>query len=151
MIGGCLWRITKDSEDLIYAVDFNHRRERHLAGTVLELLTRPSILITGALNATYQQAKRKDRDAQLGELLLATLRRNGTLMIVADTAGRSDCGAAKGNPAGQRWAEQLVHAGSWNFCNCWSSCGPGVPPASACTRCGTSTGAPERSCNLPKP
>ena len=30
MIGGSVWQITKDDEDIIYAVDYNHRRERHL-------------------------------------------------------------------------------------------------------------------------
>lgn len=29
MIGGTLWRITKDGEeDIVYAVDYNHKKER---------------------------------------------------------------------------------------------------------------------------
>lgn len=28
LLGGTLWKITKDGEDVIYAVDFNHRKER---------------------------------------------------------------------------------------------------------------------------
>lgn len=33
MIGGAMWRITRhDEEDIIYAVDYNHKKERHLNG-----------------------------------------------------------------------------------------------------------------------
>lgn len=28
LLGGTVWKITKDGEDVIYAVDFNHRKER---------------------------------------------------------------------------------------------------------------------------
>jgi len=30
MLGGSIWRITKDGEDVIYAVDYNHRKERYI-------------------------------------------------------------------------------------------------------------------------
>lgn len=32
MIGGAVWRITKGEEEIVYAVDFNHKKERHLNG-----------------------------------------------------------------------------------------------------------------------
>ena len=37
MIGGAMWRILKEGEeDIVYAVDVNHKKERHLNGkTVL--------------------------------------------------------------------------------------------------------------------
>lgn len=28
LLGGTIWKITKDGEDVVYAVDFNHRKER---------------------------------------------------------------------------------------------------------------------------
>jgi hypothetical protein len=28
LLGGTVWKITKDGEDVIYAVDLNHRKER---------------------------------------------------------------------------------------------------------------------------
>jgi cleavage and polyadenylation specificity factor subunit 2 len=28
MIGGTIWKITKETEEIIYAVDYNHMRER---------------------------------------------------------------------------------------------------------------------------
>ena len=32
MIGGTVWKITYNSESIIYAVDFNHRSDMHLNG-----------------------------------------------------------------------------------------------------------------------
>ncbi|RWS18002.1 cleavage and polyadenylation specificity factor subunit 2-like protein [Dinothrombium tinctorium] len=89
MIGGTIWRIVKDGEeDIVYAVDFNHKRERHLNGCVLENITRPSLLISDAYNALYAQARRKQRDEQLMTNILTTLRNGGNVLIAVDTAGR---------------------------------------------------------------
>lgn len=41
MVGGTMWKILKDGEeDILYAVDYNHKKERHLDGAVLESLGR---------------------------------------------------------------------------------------------------------------
>lgn len=89
MIGGTIWRITKDDEeDIVYAVDFNHKKERHLNGCSLESLDRPSLLITDAYNATYQQPRRRLRDEQLLTNILQTMRNDGNCLVVVDTAGR---------------------------------------------------------------
>lgn len=66
MIGGTIWKIMiVGEEDIIYANDFNHKKERHLNGCELEKLQRPSLLITDAFNAIYQQARRRSRDEKL--------------------------------------------------------------------------------------
>jgi len=89
MIGGTIWKIVKDGEeDIIYAVDYNHKKERHLNGCELDRISRPSLLITDALNATYQQPKRRQRDEQLMTNILSTLRSNGNVLVCVDTAGR---------------------------------------------------------------
>ncbi|XP_047109970.1 probable cleavage and polyadenylation specificity factor subunit 2 [Schistocerca piceifrons] len=89
MIGGAIWKIVKvGEEDMVYAVDFNHKKERHLNGCELERLQRPSLLITDAFNATYQQARRRTRDEKLMTNILQTLRSNGNVLIAVDTAGR---------------------------------------------------------------
>ena len=37
MIGGTIWKIVKDDEeDIVYAVDYNHKKERHLNGCDIE-------------------------------------------------------------------------------------------------------------------
>ncbi|EDV21733.1 uncharacterized protein TRIADDRAFT_30006 [Trichoplax adhaerens] len=89
MVGGTIWKIIKDGEeDIIYAVDYNHKKERHLNGSVLETLTHPSLLITDAYNAQYNQAKRRDRDQKLISRVLNALRSGGNVLIAVDTAGR---------------------------------------------------------------
>lgn len=89
MIGGTIWKIMKvGEEDIIYANDFNHKKERHLNGCELEKLQRPSLFITDAFNATYQQARRRARDEKLMTNILQTLRNNGNVLIAVDTAGR---------------------------------------------------------------
>lgn len=70
MIGGTMWKIVKDGEeDIIYAVDYNHKKERHLNGAVLETLSRPSLLITDAFNVLNVQTRRRERDSQLKSML----------------------------------------------------------------------------------
>ena len=66
MIGGTIWKIVKvGEEDIYYAVDFNHKKERHLNGCELDKIQRPSLLITDCFNASYVQARRRARDEQL--------------------------------------------------------------------------------------
>lgn len=89
MIGGTMWKIMKTGEeDIIYAIDFNHKKERHLNGCDLEKLQRPSLLITDAFNATYQQERRRARDEKLMTTIIQTLSSNGNILIAVDTAGR---------------------------------------------------------------
>lgn len=89
MIGGTIWKIVKiGEEDIVYANDFNHKKERHLNGCELEKVQRPSLLITDAYNANYTQARRRARDEKLMTNILQTLRNNGNVMVTVDTAGR---------------------------------------------------------------
>ncbi|XP_055042237.1 cleavage and polyadenylation specificity factor subunit 2 [Misgurnus anguillicaudatus] len=89
MIGGTIWKIVKDGEEeIVYAVDFNHKREIHLNGCSLETISRPSLLITDSFNASYVQPRRKQRDEQLLTNVMETLRGDGNVLIAVDTAGR---------------------------------------------------------------
>jgi len=66
MVGGTIWKISKIGEgDIVYAVDFNHKKERHLNGSDLEKLGRPSLLILDCFNSTYSQPRRRSRDEAL--------------------------------------------------------------------------------------
>ena len=40
MVGGSNWKIAKESDEIIYAVDNNHRRERHLNPSLLPTLVK---------------------------------------------------------------------------------------------------------------
>jgi cleavage and polyadenylation specificity factor subunit 2 len=87
-LGGTIWKIKKDTDEIVYAVDYNHQKERwdplhmyivlqtlttisahfrHLSPTVLlgDPLNRPSLLITDSYNALVNQAQRRQRDATL--------------------------------------------------------------------------------------
>lgn len=89
MIGGNIWKIVKDGEEeIVYAIDYNHKKERHLNGCVLDTLNRPSVLITDAFNATYVQSRRRLRDEQLMTTILQTMRNDGNVLVAVDTAGR---------------------------------------------------------------
>ncbi|XP_037491492.1 cleavage and polyadenylation specificity factor subunit 2 isoform X2 [Jatropha curcas] len=89
LLGGTVWKITKDGEDVVYAVDFNHRRERHLNGTILESFVRPAVLITDAYNALSNQPPRQQRDKEfLEKTILKTLEGGGNVLLPVDTAGR---------------------------------------------------------------
>lgn len=84
---------------IVYAVDFNHKKERHLNGCTFDgknyskkkfmkiIITgigRPNLLITDAFNALYTQPKQKQRDENLVSKLLATVRDGGDCLIVCD-------------------------------------------------------------------
>lgn len=104
IIGGTSWKIMKADEEgeIVYAVDFNHKRERHLNGcSLLESLggasgrsgiagssRPPQLLITDAFNASYQQTRRKLRDEELLTRIIETMRADGNVLIAVDTAGR---------------------------------------------------------------
>lgn len=89
MIGGTIWKIVKDNEeDIIYAVDYNHKKERHLNGCALDTISRPSLLITDAYNAMNHQHKKSVRDADFKKTILDTLQAGGNTLIACDTAGR---------------------------------------------------------------
>ena len=79
MIGGTIWKIlVKDGEeDIIYASDLNHKRERHLNGCSIETILKPSLLIIDAYNAAYNQSKRTKRDEELISVILTTVERKG--------------------------------------------------------------------------
>lgn len=79
-IGGTIWKIRSPSVGtIVYAVNMNHMKERHLDGTVLfrpsaggifEPLARPDLFITDADRADVTTPRRKDRDAALIGVLI---------------------------------------------------------------------------------
>jgi cleavage and polyadenylation specificity factor subunit 2 len=91
-IGGTLWRIKKDSENVIYSIDYNLRKERHLNGSVLvtnDSLSKPSLLITDAQNTLYPiPPARKERDKSLISTIKDTLQSQGNVLIPVDSTTR---------------------------------------------------------------
>ncbi|KAF9076851.1 beta-lactamase-like protein [Rhodocollybia butyracea] len=95
-IGGTIWKIRSPSSGTImYCVDFNHMKERHLDGTVLlrsggifEPLARPDLLITSADRTSVISSRRKDRDAALIDTVTATLSSRSSLLLPCDSSTR---------------------------------------------------------------
>lgn len=90
MIGGSLWSICRFEEEIVYAVDFNHKSERHLNKSSFLSFEKPSLLIMDALNGVYKPDNRKDRDKQLFKEIHDTFKNKmGNVLMCVDTAGRS--------------------------------------------------------------
>ncbi|KAF9268160.1 hypothetical protein L218DRAFT_918519 [Marasmius fiardii PR-910] len=97
-VGGTIWKIRSPSSGtIIYAVNINHMRERHLDGTVLlrstvggvfEPLARPDLLITDAERASVISSRRKDRDAALIDTVTSTLSSKSSLLLPCDSSTR---------------------------------------------------------------
>lgn len=86
MLGGTVWDIKKDTENIVYAVNFNHRRERHLNPTTLASFSRPSHLIVGASGAlTHTETK---KTSELVNHITSVVKYHGNVLIPVDTAGR---------------------------------------------------------------
>ncbi|CAI5484079.1 unnamed protein product [Closterium sp. Yama58-4] len=89
LLGGTIWRISVHTEDIVYAVAFNHREERILGRAVLDTaVVRPAVLIADAATALLAPVKRKARDAQLAEAISSTVGEGGSVLMPVDTGGR---------------------------------------------------------------
>ncbi|KAI0989817.1 hypothetical protein GJ496_006050 [Pomphorhynchus laevis] len=99
MVGGTIWRIVKDTEEhIMYAVDFNHKPERHLnmcsfegEGKAIAALAgaskrRPVLMITDP--AKPQTNRRRARDEQLMNIISEAVSTDKTCLICSDSAGR---------------------------------------------------------------
>ncbi|KAK7695750.1 hypothetical protein QCA50_000387 [Cerrena zonata] len=100
-LGGTIWKIRSPTAGtMLYAVDMNHMRERHLDGTVLmrssaggsagvfESLLRPDLLITDAERANVTAARRKDRDAALLDCISSALSSRNSVLMPCDASTR---------------------------------------------------------------
>eukprot|EP00887_Chlorella_sp_A99_P003905 scaffold11.g3905.t1 len=91
LLGGTVWRVEgRSGEEYVYAVDWNHRKERVLNGTVLEAaFCRPTLLITDARGGGGGPPAPPPTvlNQQLLDAVMATLRGDGNVLIPIDAAG----------------------------------------------------------------
>ncbi|KAK7061904.1 cleavage and polyadenylation specificity factor subunit 2 [Favolaschia claudopus] len=98
-VGGTIWKIRSPSSGtILYAVNVNHMRERHLDGAVLinkstggvfEPLARPDLLITDAERTAIINSKQRDRDVALIDTITSTLSSNrSSVLIPCDSSTR---------------------------------------------------------------
>ena len=89
-IGGCLWHIKVQAEEVLYVPEYNHQKERHLPAGSLDQFLRPSLLIMSARNAILAQETRRERlTQQLITLIKAAISRRGDVLLPSDASGRS--------------------------------------------------------------
>ena len=89
-LGGAVWRISAGAEEVVYAVDWNNRGERHLPPAALDVFVRPSLLITDAFSALAPMpAPRRDVERALCEACVACMRADGCALLPCDAAGRT--------------------------------------------------------------
>uniref|UniRef100_A0AC35U3G7 Cleavage and polyadenylation specificity factor subunit 2 n=1 Tax=Rhabditophanes sp. KR3021 TaxID=114890 RepID=A0AC35U3G7_9BILA len=89
MIGGAYWKISRmGDEDIVYAVDFNNKKDTHLNKANFTNIIRPHILITDAICADQQHVRKKDRDSVMIQKSLTTLKDGGDILVNVDSAGR---------------------------------------------------------------
>lgn len=88
-LGGTIWVITKNSEKIIYAPEWNHSKDSFLNGADLlqnSTLLRPSVIITStAIGSVLPHKKRVEK---FFELVDATLGRGGTVLLPTSIGGR---------------------------------------------------------------
>jgi cleavage and polyadenylation specificity factor subunit 2 len=93
-LGGTLWKIQRDQESILYAVDWNHSRDSHLNGAflqsngkILDALTKPSIMICGS-KISERPATLKRRKESLFVNIKETIRRGGSVLIPTSSGAR---------------------------------------------------------------
>eukprot|EP01104_Vermistella_antarctica_P017312 TRINITY_DN6110_c0_g1_i2.p1 TRINITY_DN6110_c0_g1~~TRINITY_DN6110_c0_g1_i2.p1 ORF type:complete len:859 (-),score=215.94 TRINITY_DN6110_c0_g1_i2:92-2518(-) len=91
-LGGTAWRISLENEEIVYAVNYNHKKEQHLDPFDLNKnpqLMRPMLLVTDAYNTRVTGLLRKKLDNRLLENIVKTLRGSGNVLLPCDAAGRA--------------------------------------------------------------
>ena len=96
-VGGCVWRILRDSEVLLYSVDYHHVKERHLDSGLLEAFTRPSLLLMDCASMASPSlwappaglpSTRKAREGRVRDEAKACVRSGGICLLPCDSSGR---------------------------------------------------------------
>ena len=96
-LGGTVWKLRSPSVGtIVMAIDWNHNRERHLDGTALlsnagergDAVGRPDVLITSIERGLLVNARRKECDAALLDMINRTLVGGHSVLIPVDSAPR---------------------------------------------------------------
>ena len=89
LIGGTVWRINVDGEEVVYAVDINHRKDRHLNGASLDkIFDKPALMVTSGSSSLVSPVSKQVRDREFLGSIMEALRNDGNVLLPVDTAGR---------------------------------------------------------------
>ena len=93
IVGGALWQVlTKDGEQLVYAVHWNHRKDRHLRRADLDSrFSRPALFITDACSAQKPALDVSRRDQDILARVVATLNADGRFWTCYNQTEEASC------------------------------------------------------------
>ena len=79
LVGGAVWQlVTRDGEQIVYAVHWNHRKDRHLRRADLDgRFSRPAVLITDACSSVKPALDSAQRDQDAISRAIKTLKADG--------------------------------------------------------------------------
>ncbi|RKP20251.1 hypothetical protein ROZALSC1DRAFT_28243 [Rozella allomycis CSF55] len=78
-----------DTDDIVYAVGYNHRKEKYVNEASLDAISRPTLLITDSKHSLSSTNPRKQREGELFGICVKVLDNHGTVIIPVDTCSRS--------------------------------------------------------------
>ena len=83
LVGGAVWQVlTPNEEQVIYAVHWNHRKDRHLKRADLDgRFSRPAVLITDACSAEAPPLDVSRRDSDFLAAITSTLAADGAPLL----------------------------------------------------------------------
>ena len=121
LVGGAVWQVlTPDEEQVIYAVHWNHRKDRHLKRADLDgRFSRPAVLITDACSAEAPPLDVSRGDSEFLGAITSTLAADGApLLRVEQVATGLQC-PRNGKSLGSRhWGQRkgrYVSSGRTNW------------------------------------
>lgn len=91
-LGGTIWRLQHQQDNVVYAVDWNHAKDSHLSGAaflqkggqIVEALHRPTVMVCGSQTGL----RLKRRDILLWSSIQQALKRGGSVMIPTSVGSR---------------------------------------------------------------
>ncbi|ELA48180.1 hypothetical protein VCUG_00418 [Vavraia culicis subsp. floridensis] len=84
-LGGCLWQISKDNENVVVAFDINHRKENHVDGLEINNLRKNFIFLMNCEFVGEVPVQRKSRDSEFMSFLAQN---HGNKIVILCTFSR---------------------------------------------------------------
>lgn len=92
MLGGAMWKLVRDPDEVLYAVDFNHAKDFHLEGISRiceKYKLKPTLMITDAYNwMNSSRTSLNKRKEDVCNMILSALRRSRSCLMPVDCGGR---------------------------------------------------------------
>lgn len=81
-LGGTVWKISKDTENIVFGTKFDHRKTNHLNGIDMASLPKNSLCVFDTGYAKQEVTNRKDRNRFLKEVVEQRLQMGKKILII---------------------------------------------------------------------